>query len=310
MAEVAGGRAILPTQMSSAATLAVAIAAVAVVSAVDALASSRLPLSILSVAPVIYVAWQQGQRQGAIVAACAAVGRMAADIAWSGFDLVVAWNALAWSAGFAAAVRAGSWGRARREEVDGLEARVSELLQIEHSFARTDPLTALSNRRAFVDALQRAEARGRRNGSSLAVVRIDLDNFSGLNTAYSRQEGDQLLRGVATTLSLTTRMGDLASRLDSDEFALLLYGCRPDDATRVAERVLAEIVELGRAYPDAPVSASIGIACFAAPGPDPDEMMRLAGSALRRARQAGGNQVLIEREWTPDQLRELRPFSG
>ena len=175
-----------------------------------------------------------------------------------------------------------------------LESRVNELIQIERSFARTDPLTSLCNRRAFVDALQKAEARGRRTGERLAVARLDVDGFKALNETYSRNEGDQLLRAVSTSLSLTTRMGDLAARLDGDEFALLLYNCAPDNALKIGQRLVDEVAELGRAYPDARVTASVGMACFAASGPDPDEMMRLAGSALHQARHKGGNAVVIE----------------
>jgi len=184
--------------------------------------------------------------------------------------------------------------RSRREEVRVLEGRVNELLQIERSFARTDPLTSLCNRRAFIDALQKAEARGRRTGERLAIARIDVDGFKNLNDTYSRNEGDQLLRAISTSLSLTTRMGDLAARLENDEFALLLYSCAPDNALKIGRRLVDEVAELGRAYPNARVSASIGMACFTASGPDPDEMMRLAGGALRRARQEGGNTVVME----------------
>ena len=296
-------------RMSLSARLAAAAGAVVIIAAFDSVAAARLPLSILYVAPVAFAAWTLGSREALGVAAFAAAARITTDLRWSGLDLITSWNAVAWTAALVAMARAGTWARARREEVDALDARVSELIQIEHSFARTDPLTSLCNRRAFVDALQAAEARGRRYGSSLAVVRIDVDGFARVNEVYSRQEGDQLLRTVATSLSLTTRMGDLASRLERDEFALLLYGCGPDDAQRVGQRVVDEIAELGRRYPDAHVTASVGVACFAAPGPDPDEMMRLAGAALHRARQAGGNTVMIEREWTPDQLRELRPVN-
>jgi len=295
--------------MSSSARLAAAIGAVVIIAALDSVAAARLPLSILYVVPVAFAGWTLGSREALGVAALATVARLATDLRWNGVDLVTVWNAAAWTAALVATARTGTWARARRAEVDALEGRVGELVQIEHSFARTDPLTSLSNRRAFVDALQRAEARGRRYGSSLAVVRIDVDRFSRVNEVYSRQEGDQLLRTVATSLSLTTRMGDLASRLERDEFALLLYGCGPADVQRVGQRIVDEIAELGRRYPDAHVTASVGVACFAAPGPDPDEMMRLAGAALHRARQSGGNTVTIEREWTPDQLRELRPVS-
>jgi diguanylate cyclase (GGDEF)-like protein len=291
------------------ARLAAAVAAVVAVAILDTQGASRLPFSILYFAPVAFVAWSLGTQAAVGVAGAAALARVITDVRWNGFDEITILGALGWTAMLLIAARGTAWARARREEVDGLESRVAELVQIEHSFARTDPLTALSNRRAFVDALQRAEARGRRHGSSLAVVRLDLDGFAAVNERYSRQDGDQLLRTVATTLSLTTRMGDLAARLERDEFALLLYSCSPDDALKVGQRVIDEIAELGRTFPEAPVTTSVGIACFAAPGPDPDEMMRLAGAALHKARHAGGNTLVIEREWTPDQLRELRPVS-
>jgi diguanylate cyclase (GGDEF)-like protein len=286
-----------------------AIAAIVVIAAVDSLAGSRLPLSVLYFVPVTYAAWTLPRSSALIVAVIAATARIGTDARVNGVDPATVINAILWTAAFLGMARAGNWARARRGEIESLEARVSELVQIEHSFARTDPLTSLSNRRAFIDALQRAEARGRRHGSSLAVVRLDLDGFARVNELYSRQEADQLLRSVATSLSLTTRMGDLASRLERDEFAMILYSCGPDDANRVGQRIVEEVAELGRAYPDAGVTASVGIACFAAPGPDPDEMMRLAGAAMHRASQSGGNTVMIEREWTPDQLRELRPVS-
>jgi diguanylate cyclase (GGDEF)-like protein len=199
-----------------------------------------------------------------------------------------------WGCAFVVAPRITAWARARHGEVVALEGRVNELIQVERSFARTDPLTSLCNRRAFIDALQKAEARGRRTGERLAVARLDVDGFKALNETYSRNGGDQLLRAVSTSLSLTTRMGDLASRLEGDEFALLLYNCAPDNALKVGQRLVDEVAELGRAYPDARVTASVGMACFAASGPDPDEMMRLAGTALRRAQHNGGNAVVVE----------------
>jgi diguanylate cyclase (GGDEF)-like protein len=293
--------------MSPAALGVFACLAVLVIALADWLAGTRLPFSVLYGAPVAAIGWLVGWRAAAAVATAATAARLGIDLLVSGFDALTFLSALLWGAGLGLLGRGAAWARARVEEIAGLEARVNELVQIEHSFALTDPLTSLSNRRAFVNTLQRAEARGRRTGTSLAVVRIDLDGFANVNATYSRQEGDQLLRTVATSLSLTTRMGDLASRLESDEFALLLYHCAPDDALRVGQRIVDEVAELGRGYPDARVTASVGIACFAAPGPDPDEMMRLAGAALHRARQAGGNTVVAEREWSPDQLRDLRP---
>jgi diguanylate cyclase (GGDEF)-like protein len=271
-----------------------AIVVVVGIAVLDTLVSARLPFSILYFAPVVAAAWYGDRNHGLVVAVVAIVARFITDIHWNGIDGLALAQAVMWGLALLVVPRLTAWGHARREEVTSLEARINELLQIERSFARTDPLTSLCNRRAFIDALQKAEARGRRTGERLGVVRLDVDGFKALNDAYSRTEGDQLLRAVATSLSLTTRMGDLAARLENDEFALLLYSCAPDDAQKIGQRLVDEVAELGRAYPNSRVTASVGMACFTASGPDPDEMMRLAGTALRQARHRGGNTVVIE----------------
>ena len=271
-----------------------AIALVAGLGVLDAVVSPRLPFSILYFVPVMAAAWFGNRAHGFVVAVAAIGTRAGADVGWNGFDQLSAMQLVTWGAALVVASALTAWAHSLREDVNALEDRNNELLQIERSFARTDPLTALCNRRAFVDALQGAEARGRRTGERLAVARLDIDGFKTLNDAYSRNEGDQLLRAVATSLALTTRMGDLAARLENDEFALLLYSCSPDHAQKIGRRVIDEVAELGRAYPNARVTASVGMACFTAPGPDPDEMMRLAGGALRQARQTGGNAVIVE----------------
>ena len=271
-----------------------AIAAVAGLGVLDGIVSARLPFSVLYFAPVIAAAWFGNRVHGLVVAIAAVAARVAGDVHWNGIDELTIAQAILWGGALLATPGLVAVARSRRDDVNVLEGRVNELIQIERSFARTDPLTSLCNRRAFVDALQKAEARGRRTGERLAVARLDIDGFKNLNDTYSRNEGDQLLRAVSTSLSLTTRMGDLAARLDNDEFALLLYSCSPENAQKIGQRLVDEVAELGRAYPNARVTASIGMACFAASGPDPDEMMRLAGGALRRARQEGGNSIIIE----------------
>jgi diguanylate cyclase (GGDEF)-like protein len=271
-----------------------AVALAAAIGLIDAVVSPRLPFSILYFLPVIGAAWYANRSHGLVVAVAAASARAATDVRWNGVDPLTVTQAVMWGAALLAAPGLTTWVRARRVQVGALEGRINELLQMERSFARTDPLTSLCNRRAFVDALQKAEARGRRTGERLTIVRLDIDGFKALNDTYSRTEGDQLLRAVATSLSLTTRMGDLAARLEHDEFALLLYNCGPDHAQKIGRRLVEEIAELGRAYASARVTASVGMACFVAAGPDPDEMMRLAGGALRHARHSGGNTVIVE----------------
>jgi diguanylate cyclase (GGDEF)-like protein len=284
--------------MSTAARIVLALGAVAL-GVLDVAITERFMLTPFLGVLVALVAWHIGGWPGILVAVAAGGVKLASELTRQPVDAGAAWYTIAWTIALVGLALFVSKARARGETVASLERRVEELVQIEHSYARTDRLTSLCNRRAFIDALQQAEARSRRSGGALAVARLDIDNFHKLNETYSRADGDQLLRGVATSLSLTTRMGDLAARLENDEFAILLYGCGPDDAQRVGQRIVAEVAELGAAYPEARTTGSVGIACFASPGPDPDEMMRLAGAALRRARQSGGNAAIVEREWTP-----------
>jgi diguanylate cyclase (GGDEF)-like protein len=283
--------------MPSALRFILALGAVALVAGLDATAGPRLVFAPFSFVIVALAGWQLGRVQGVAVGAAAGFARLASELAWVDASVPVLWSGLAWTALFIALAWCVRWARDRHARVASLEERVTELIQIEHRFARTDTLTSLCNRRAFIDALRQAEARSRRSGGALAVVRLDVDGFCRLNETYSRADGDQVLRAVAAALALTTRMGDLAARLENDEFAILLYSCGPSDAQRVGQRLVAEVADIGRAYPEARATASVGIACFASAGPDPDEMMRLAGSALRRVQEDGGNGVLVEREW-------------
>jgi diguanylate cyclase (GGDEF)-like protein len=281
-----------------------AIALVAGLGVLDGVVSSRLPFSILYFAPVIAIAWFGSRTGGLLVAIAAVAARVVSDAHWNGIDELTIAEGLLWGGALLVMPGVVATARTKRDDVSVLEGRINELIQVERSFARTDPLTSLCNRRAFIDALQKAEARGRRTGERLAVARLDIDGFKALNDAYSRNEGDQLLRAISTSLSLTTRMGDLAARLENDEFALLLYSCPPDAARKIGQRLVDEVAELGRAYPNARVTACVGMACFVASGPDPDEMMRRAGGALHRARRDGGNMVIVETADRP-QPREV-----
>lgn len=280
--------------MPPAARTLTALGAVIIAGSLDAATGPPLVFTPMYGFVIALAAWHAGPRSGLLVAVAAAVSRLLSELAWVAPDGAVIGSAVAWTAAFVALARFSGWARALRADTSQLQARVDELIQNEHRSARTDALTSLCNRRAFIDALQQAEARTRRDGRALAVLRIDIDSFSGFNETYSRADGDEFLRALATSLALATRMGDLAARLENDEFAMLLYDCGEADACRVAERIVGEVAALARAYPEARIGANVGIACVETPGPDPDEMMRRAGSALRHARRTGRNAVIVE----------------
>jgi diguanylate cyclase (GGDEF)-like protein len=108
--------------------------------------------------------------------------------------------------------------------------------------ARLDPLTALGNRRAFDERLDRAVDAARLNEQPLSVIVADLDDFKEINDSFGHLNGDEILRTAAAAMRAAVRDADACYRWGGDEFAVLLPGVEQDVAEKVAERVSASIV--------------------------------------------------------------------
>jgi diguanylate cyclase (GGDEF)-like protein len=100
-----------------------------------------------------------------------------------------------------------------------------------------DPLTGLYNRRFAEQRLAAEVSRSERMGHPLALVMLDLKNFKQVNESSTQEAGDQALKAFATRLSRVIRGSDLAVRLDSDKFMILLPECASDQLQRVLGRL-------------------------------------------------------------------------
>lgn len=153
-----------------------------------------------------------------------------------------------------------------------------------------DPLTGLANRALLIHHLERSMARARRQKSYLfAVLVLDIDRFQIINNSLGHDFGDQLLVSIARRLHACLRPTDAFARLNSDEFAILAEDIKKETgATRVANRMRdllsAPFVIDGK---EVFVSASIGIAVSANGYSRPDQILRDANLALRRAKSRG-----------------------
>jgi diguanylate cyclase (GGDEF)-like protein/PAS domain S-box-containing protein len=127
--------------------------------------------------------------------------------------------------------------------------------------ASHDALTGLPNRSLLHARLEDALARATRETMRVALLLVDLDRFKDVNDALGHHCGDALLCEVANRLRRQVRDTDFAARLGGDEFAVVLSGGDIDDATVVAERLVAA---LGRPYQvraqNIAIAASVGIA--------------------------------------------------
>ena len=130
--------------------------------------------------------------------------------------------------------------------------------------SRTDALTGLLNRGAFVDGLQRFLVRLMRDGGHGSLIYVDLDNFKQVNDTKGHKAGDDALLKVRDILVQHTRPTDLIARLGGDEFALWLNGADLDIAKTRASQFLDRMKDLEpfSAGPTRPLGMSIGIAVW------------------------------------------------
>lgn len=158
------------------------------------------------------------------------------------------------------------------------------------ALARTDPLTGLLNRRAFLDDLAARLVRRGAGAAPAALYFVDLDNFKAVNDAAGHEQGDAALRAVATLLVAHTRPGDLAARLGGDEFALWLERIAPDAAAERAADLVAAARPLTRFSPPGKPALGFSVGAVTWEGgadAEPAAMLARADEAMYRAKRAG-----------------------
>lgn len=165
--------------------------------------------------------------------------------------------------------------------------------------AISDPLTGLKNVRYFRARLAEAEAQARRSGEPLSLVVLDLDYFKQVNDRYGHETGDAVLRAVSAAIASAVREGDTAARVGAvarmggEEFAVLLAGSGPDEAARVAERVLHAVRQCAVPAESATVriTASAGVAALHDGDGESRDVYARADQAMYAAKRAGRDRV-------------------
>jgi len=185
------------------------------------------------------------------------------------------------------------------------EARVRYL-------AYYDPLTSLPNRQRLLQILQQHIAWAVLRQRGIAVLMLDVDNFSRINDTKGQAVGDALLKEIANRLQLclrdtprggepmdndaaTTDITDWVARTGADEFALALPGVSTTDAAQAVARRIQSALERPFAFAqqEMSLSASIGISLFRADAADAEALVKNADAAMHHAKRIGQSGVEI-----------------
>ena len=161
--------------------------------------------------------------------------------------------------------------------------------------AQHDALTELPNRALFNERLTRAIGLAKRHQHQAALLFMDLDAFKAINDSLGHAIGDCLLQSVAGRLTHCVRSTDTICRQGGDEFVVLLSEIdKPQDAVRIAEKILATLAEAHAINQhELHVTASIGVSIYPDHGSDEFTLLNNADTAMYHAKKSGRNKYQL-----------------
>ncbi|WP_415772635.1 GGDEF domain-containing protein [Pseudomonas sp. LB3P38] len=179
----------------------------------------------------------------------------------------------------------------------GIAEDITDKKQMETELQRlatTDVLTQSSNRRHFFECAHREFEQARHQGTPLAFLLLDIDDFKVINDTYGHQEGDNVLQRIAESGRATLRRGDVFGRVGGEEFAAVFPGCAPDMAMQVAERLQREIQRLSFNHGDQTfgITVSQGLTSLTAEDESVDSLFARADAAMYQAKHQGKNRIV------------------
>lgn len=176
--------------------------------------------------------------------------------------------------------------RAEAESSRAKDSAVRLAFLVQH-----DALTGLPNRLLVQDRFAQALARSRRDGSPLAMLVIDLDDFRRVNDSLGHGVGDAVLQRMAERLRMLAAETDTLGRLGADEFVIVSTELADADTLAVfAQRLLDGLAEpFERDGLCIACGSSIGIAQFPHDGDTFETLLNRAEAAMARAKADGRN---------------------
>ena len=177
--------------------------------------------------------------------------------------------------------------------------------------ARRDDLTGLYNDRFLYRRMTEEIARAERDGTTLSVLFLDLDEFKRVNDTWGHLAGSRTLREVGQLIYGLIPTGAVAARYGGDEFVIILPGADAATAAGVAEILRSSIAatpylldagEIGPGPGGLRVSTSIGVASyhehvgpFGSLDRRQNALLRLADAAMYQSKSEGKNRLTVSK---------------
>ena len=186
----------------------------------------------------------------------------------------------------------------REKEIEAELQNYVMLLEHQNNY---DSKTNIPNMRHFEKKLKEEHARAERSEGKYSLLFMDIDNFKNYNDTNGHEAGDECLLEVANIIKDSIRRTDFAARYGGEEFVVICPDTDADGAFIVAEKIRENIqnasIKHMEKQPKGFVSVSIGVAEYPVHGKDPDQIRKLADSALYHSKENGRNKVSIFKDF-------------
>ena len=165
------------------------------------------------------------------------------------------------------------------------------------TMAYRDPLTGLANRARLDESLSAGIIKCARNGTSMALLFLDLDDFKSINDSLGHSAGDRFLREAARRLQRLIPENALVCHYSGDKFTVMLEDLKRNGEQQGQLRSVAETLLRGMAEPYQNsgdflyMTVSIGIAAYPADGQSAEQIVSSADAAMYLAKRSGRNNM-------------------
>lgn len=171
----------------------------------------------------------------------------------------------------------------------GLE-RVTDLQDKLRKLAYTDPVTTAGNRARYFSDLSKTLERAGREDYSASLIHLDFNGFAKVNDTFGQQVGNRILLQAYARLANIFGPSAQIARISADDFCIILpfdnKGAIAEDYALQALDMLSSPFHLEEG--EIRVEPSIGIALLPRDAEDVETAHRVAGLALRAAKERDG----------------------
>jgi diguanylate cyclase (GGDEF)-like protein/PAS domain S-box-containing protein len=158
-----------------------------------------------------------------------------------------------------------------------------------------DPQSGLYNRRFMEESLQREILRAMRKQTQIGIIMADLDHFKKFNDVCGHAAGDKIISQLGKLLKEKFRGSDIACRYGGEEFLVILPESSLEDTIKRAESLREDVKKMELVFQGkilGSITISLGVAAYPVSGTKIEELLRVADTALYKAKQEGRDRVV------------------